>query len=190
MNLPQLTAEASLYQSGTHYRTNARTTLARFRSRTIRTAQEGTGTQGETGTPPTIGNETITVRGTAPIQCPPGYEQQGNQCIPINALPSGGTQPSGPGGKGSGGSGSGTGKNKGNGRDGGNYNPALGGQCCGGDLVDHGIYQFGFDPANNANDFMCCQYFGADSFLGTCVFCDTKNGASTSCKDGWCPSVG
>lgn len=188
MNLPLLTAEASLYGSATHYRTSSPgTSLVGFSSRFICTAQGGTGTQGETGTP-TIGNETISVRGTVPMQCPPGYEQAGNQCLPTNSLPNGGTQPSGSGsGKGSG---SGSGKNKGNGRDGGNYNPVVGGQCCGGDLTDHGIYQVGVNPTTNANDFMCCQYLGADSVLGTCVFCDAQNGASTSCKDGWCPSVG
>jgi len=187
MNLPLLTAEVSLYDSDRHYQSGACSALAGSFARTIRAA-DGTGTQGETGSPPTIGNETITVRGTAPMQCPSGYEQVGNQCLPTNSLPIGGTQPSGSGsGKGSG---SGSGKNKGNGRDGGNYNPVVGGQCCGGDLTDHGIYQVGVNPTTNANDFMCCQYLGADSVLGTCVFCDTQNGASTSCKDGWCPSVG
>jgi hypothetical protein len=180
MNPPQLTAEASLCRSGTHYRTFARTNGVGSSSRTIRTAQGGTGTQGETGTPPTIGNETISVHGTAPIQCPLGYEQVGNQCVPTNSLPTGGTQPAGPG----------SGKNKGNGRDGGNYNPAIGGQCCGGDLIDHGTYQFGFDPAINANDWMCCQYYGPDYSLGSCVFCATKNSGSTSCKDGSCQPVG
>jgi hypothetical protein len=187
MNLPQLTAEASLYRSGTHYRTRSRTSLVESSSHTIRTAQGDTGTQGETGTPPTIGNETITVHGTVPLQCPPGYEQLGNQCVPTNALPTGGTQPVGPG---SGKSGSGSGKNRGNGRDGGDYNPVTGGQCCGGGSVDHGVYQLGFNTVIKANDWMCCLYYGPDYSLGSCVFCDTANGASTSCKDGWCQAVG
>jgi hypothetical protein len=171
MNLPQLTAEASLYRCGTHYRTSPGTSLARSCC-TIWTAQGDTGT-GDTGT---RGSEIIYVTGTAPIQCPPGYEQQGNTCVLLDA---GGTPPIPVPGRGPV-----PGKNKGNGRNGGNYNPVRGGQCCAGDSFDHGIYQF--NPAADVNDWECCQYYGPDYPLNECVSCNTKNGSSQSCADGWC----
>jgi len=75
MNLPQWTAELSLYQPGTHYRTNVRTNLVGSSPRTITTAQSGTGTQGDTGTGIDTGTGTF---GDGPNQdqLPPGYTCQ------------------------------------------------------------------------------------------------------------------
>jgi hypothetical protein len=61
MNLPQLTAEASLYQSHAHYRANAATGFVRSRSREIGTIYPGDGT---------VGSETITVHGSPPVTVP------------------------------------------------------------------------------------------------------------------------
>ena len=79
MNLPPLTAEVSLYQSNGHYRTNAGTGPVRSSTRGITRIYP---TQSEI-TSTLVGNEIITVHGTVPAECPPGFEPQGTQCVPI-----------------------------------------------------------------------------------------------------------
>jgi hypothetical protein len=99
MNLPQFTAEVSLYLSNGDYRTHACTRFVGSSStRPISDVYHPAQT-GDTGT---TGNEIIHVTGTAP--CPSGYEQQGGQCVPVTlgTLPSGGGTPPSGGGQGSG----------------------------------------------------------------------------------------
>ena len=84
MNLPPLTAEASLYKSNGHYRTNPGTSLVGPSTRRIAriypTQSEITSTMvgGGNGFIDVPGNEIINVH-----SCPPGYEDQGGQCVPI-----------------------------------------------------------------------------------------------------------
>jgi hypothetical protein len=61
MNLPPLTAEASLYQSHAYYRSNAHTGFLPSRARQLATVYPGDGT---------VGSETITVHGSPPVTVP------------------------------------------------------------------------------------------------------------------------
>lgn len=184
MNLPRLTAEASLYRFGTHYRTRSRTSLVGSSGSTIRTAQGGTGTQGETG------GEIISVHG-----CLPGEVKVGDQCV---LLDPGGTLssvsvPTGQGpqrpGSGHGGKGHGPhrpGKNIGNGRNGQNYNPVQGGQCYADFSADGnppvfygGTYSL--NPGGSDGGWACCTKLLPAGTL--CAFCNPTNGKSAVCAD-------
>jgi len=186
MNLPPLTAEASLYQSNGHYRTNGCTSFVASSTGTIVSiAQGGTGTTWDGG-----GNEIITVPGEIinVHSCPPGYEDQGGHCVPIGGGTGTGTFPaqSGGTGSGSGGGGKKSGKKKGNGRDKGDYNPKQGALCCGGDYFKRGTYKFTTFARLDGTDYWdwgCCVGNG-------CVGCETKeDGSSEGCSDGWCGDV-
>jgi hypothetical protein len=175
MNLPRLTAELSLYQSGTHYRTNARTSLVWSSSRTIRTAQGGTGTQGETG------GEIIYVHG-----CLPGEVKIGNSCVdpggdtlPPITVPAG-QGPQGGGGKGHGPKGHGPPKKKGNGLHGGDYNPTIGSPCCSMDPNVNRILSGNYSYSGKAG-WACCNP------RNTCDSCSMM-GRGAFCEDGSCPS--
>src|SRR5215813_13805463 len=92
MNRPVLSAERSLYQSNGHYRANAGTSVvgrsARGISRVYPTQSEVTSTWSGDGPITVPGTEIITVH-----SCPPGYEEQAGQCVPID----GGSQTTLPG---------------------------------------------------------------------------------------------
>jgi hypothetical protein len=184
MNIPQLTAEASLYRFGTHYRTRSRTSVVGSSSRTIRTAQGESGVQGDTGDDDDgDGGEIINVSGVAPIiQCPDGYEQVGDTCIPHAPTPpvpvSGGHGPQ-PKPKPKP-------RQTGNGLNGGNYNPTRGAPCCSNtsmgmlNYIQSGTYSL--NPYTH--DWTCCHS------KSDCDPCVTKNGKSQFCEDGSCPPGG
>jgi hypothetical protein len=172
MNLPQLTAEASLYQPRTQYRTKARTSLVGSSGRGMITTAQG-------DTSITVPGETITVHGT--LNCPPGYEDQGGQCVLIGGgtltTPSqtgggtrGGTKGHGP-----------SGGKKGNGLKGGNYNPSKGGICCCESYS--GLSQGTYVYDSIAGGGWACSLKIPDG--GTLeVFCNPVKGKSAYCADG------
>jgi hypothetical protein len=159
MNLPQLTAEASLYQPRTQYRTNARTSLFASSGRGMITTA-----QGEIGTSNiTVPGETITVIGTVP---------KGGGTVTTPSQTGTGTKGGGRG-RGHGPSGG----HKGNGLNGGDYNPSTGGSCCGKYYLAPGSW------------VLSQSTYASNSDLGwSCgdVPCDPVKGKSKFCADGGC----
>jgi hypothetical protein len=166
MNLPQLTAEASLCQPHTQYRTNAPTSLVGSSGRGMITTA-----QGDTVTSITVPGETITVHGTVP---------KGGGTVTRTV-----TTPSQTGTKGGGtGKGHGPGGGKtGNGLKGGNYNPTKGGMCC-------CETSYGLSQGTYVNDTMpgggwACSVNTPGPFGGTLeTFCNPVKGKSAYCADG------
>jgi hypothetical protein len=193
MTLPPLTAEASLYDSDTYYRTHAPTSRSWSSRRRIRTAQDQ-GSQEDGGTD-IYGSEIINVHGNAPIQCPDGYEQVGNTCAPIDSgsitqpLPvatGGGSKSPNPK--------HGHGPKRpnpktGNGINGANYNPAAGGPC----YADFGAIDgppnletgsYSLNPGGTPGGWACCTPAQPSGNGQVCAFCNPKNGKSAVCGDG------
>jgi hypothetical protein len=194
MKLPLLTAEASLYQSDTYYRTNARTSIVRSSRRRIQQQDDGSQDGGTNGGDGSDGGEIINVHGNAPIQCPTGYEQVGNTCALIDSgsitppgtvATSGGSRTRNPRPKPGHGPKRPNPKATGNGFNGGDYNPASNTPCCSdsslsGDGSDPTPGSYVLNPGGNAYGWACCHQ------NGVCDYCNSKNGKSTVCEDGGC----
>jgi hypothetical protein len=172
MSLPQFSAEVSLYETRGHYQTHAGARLAGSIAYKIYPMQTETMIDDGGGVLTLPGTEIITVH-----SCPPGYEDQGGQCVPVGGWTL--TFTDGGENQGGGGTASGGGKKRGNGRDGGDYNPVEGAPCCGGSSMEHGSYHFSADD----NQWGCQQKYPGSVVWGSCV---EKSGSSEYCKDGWC----
>jgi hypothetical protein len=159
MKLPQLTAEASLYQSRTQYLTSARPSLVGFAPRgMITTAQGDTGT----GTI-TVPGETIIVHGTAP---------KGGGTVTTPSQTGTGTRGGGTGkGRGPGGG------KTGNGLNGGDYNPRPGGPCCGKYYL--GVGSWILEQSSYSYDSDVGWLCGG-------AVCSPVKGKSAYCSDGGC----
>jgi hypothetical protein len=185
MKLPELTAEASLYQSDTPYRTNARTSVVGSSRRAIRTAQDHSGSQEDGGTDGDIyGSEVINVTGSAPVQCPLGWEQVGDTCVPPPGnnpripIPTGhGPKPK-PQPKP---------RQTHNGLNGGNYNPTAGAPCCRNTAAGAAIILAPGNYLYTKNGWSCCTKFPGHPLSYGCDACRGQSGTSTVCADGGCP---